>query len=268
MSNGSIAQKHHFNTKDYDEVVRCLSEFAGFVLNEAKREEKLDQEKLGRMLNIYLTNCIVKGPSDDATPPEGSACQHVYVKGNNEGHKCGRKAKYVGVDSLPKCSTHKNSRPSKTNGSLSKTPQTSSTGETFSYAENRGKGKTIPQSMTSIQSTISEQQKPAELKLAQTMDGKYYHQSTKLVFEQQAVDGQQEWVCVGLLVDNNTEPLTKNDILVCWGNQWKWDPSTCQSQENQNSYVSSVGGDHPLVVQDNSELIKKKLESVTANSTL
>lgn len=266
MSNDTVAHIHHFKKEDYDEVVKVLAEYSGFILGEAAKNEKLSQEKLGRMLTIYVTNCVKKTTEENHAPDEGATCKHVYVKGNNAGQECGRKAKYFGVDGIPKCSSHRNSRPTKSSNGISDTPATNAMGNTFSYSQNKGKGKTVPQSMTTIQQTIAEQQKPAELTLSQTASGIFFNEATNIVFENRGTVEQTRWIAVGHLVDNIVELLTETTTYICYANLWMWDADRVEQNNNKDDYVSDVETGHPLLMNKNEDLIKQKLQNIEENS--
>lgn len=261
--NSTIAKVHHFDTAAYEECKAVLTEFTGFVLAESVKPEPLTQAKLGQMLNLYIDNCISKGPVEGAKPPTGSKCEHIYTKGKNPGTKCGKSAKFTGLEGLPKCSGHKTAKPFKAKGSEN-SPSAKSAGKTFSYADNLGKGKTIPQDLTIIQAIIEEQQEPAKLDLIETPDGRLFHEATNIQFERR----EEGVVAIGLIDGPNTLPLTTKDTYVCHGNMWKWDPTKVESASMRDQKSSIlIGEDNPLV-QGSQELIQKKIESIqTISST-
>jgi len=265
MAQQGVAQVHYFEPGPYAEVINVLQEFAGFVLGEVAKPEPLDQNKLGNMLNVYIQNCLRKGPQPGQEAPTGSTCQHAFIKGSKEGQICGKPANYVGVDGRPKCSTHKTSRPAK--GNISEAGAIASgaaSGQTFSYSANAGKGKTVPQSLTSIQQAISEQAGPGSLTLFQTADGKFFHKDSGIVFENRPNEG---WIAVGVLNGNNVDKLSANETYVCYGNKWRWDPACVvdpAAVKHGHSLVIGAGASHPLV-QGNNALVQQKIHSVTSN---
>ena len=263
----TVAQIHHFEPRAYEECVKALTEFSGFVLSQAVGPEPITQEKLGRMLKVYLDNCVRKGPGEGTEPPPGSVCQHVFIKGGNAGNICGKNAKFTGVEGLPKCSSHKKSRPSKKK-SITNSPSADAAGNTFSYAANVGKGKTIPQSLTTIQAAIAQQEEPAKLILEQTADGRYFHEGSNIQFEIRKDDQGNElgWVAIGVIDGSSTRLLSEMDVYVCYGNHWKWDKDRVEkevSASKENTIL--VGNDHPLI-QNTHGLVQKKIESIVANS--
>jgi len=258
----SMAQIHHFDPKNYKEVVECLTEFAGFILGEAQKGEILDQNKLGLMLNLYKTHCLKSGPDENATAPAGAKCTHVYTKGKSEGTICGKAAKNIGVDGTPKCVSHKGSKPVRKDPSQAEGIVSGAHGQTFSYAANVGKGKTAPQSLTTIQQTIAEQ-KPSQLTLKQAPDGRLFHDGSGMVFEQRPEGA----VAIGTLNGPSTNRLTETDLYVCQANLWKWDESKVDRLSNQNvSPPFIVQGDHPLI-QSRDQVLEKKIESIRTNNS-
>jgi hypothetical protein len=267
-----IAQVHFFEPGPYAEVVGVLSEYTGFILGEAQKPEPLDQTKLGNMLNIYINNCLRKGPSPDQEAPSGAKCLHLYVKGAKEGQICNRAANYMGVEGAPKCASHKSSKPAKSAITESETTSSgAAAGQTFSYAANATKGKTVPQTLTSIQQAIAEQTTPAQLSLFQTPSGIYYHKDSGIVFENKVYNGGQGWIAVGVLNSSGgVDKMMASHTYVCYGNRWIWDQSCVEDPEAEkqgHSLVVSAGTEHPLV-QNSSGIINQKINSITSNSTI
>lgn len=267
VPNTGVAQLHFFDGRNYTEVTKCLVEFAGFVLAEAQKPEPLSQDKIGGMLSLYINNCLRQGPAAGEEAPAGASCKHIYVKGDNGGKECGKPAKFRGVEGLPKCSTHKTSKPSKdsTNAASGNAAATTSgaAGQTFSYAANQGKGKTAPQTLTSIQQTLAEQTGPVQLQLAQAPDGRIYNPSTNIVFEQR----QEGWVAIGVMDGPITAKLSAMEAHVCFGNQWKWDERCVEDAAAKSmGHPLLLQADHPLIAGRDSSLMNKKIESVTFNA--
>lgn len=254
-SNG-VASIHYFDGRNYDEVVRILVEYSGFIFGEFH----VDQDKLGVMLNTYINNCVRKGPPAEEQAPTGATCQHLFIKGDKNGEVCGKTAKFKGVDGLPKCSTHKTSKPSKASTSASSV--TGPAGQTFSYAANAGRGKTAPQSLTTIQATIAEQAAPSQINLERAPDGRLYNPQTNLVFEQRA----EGLIAVGVMNGPITTKLSVMDAHVCWGNQWRWDASCVDDQAAANAgHPLVVGEGHPLV-SAGSGVMNQKIASIMNNA--
>lgn len=265
-ASAGTAQIHYFDGRNYDEVIAVLVEMLGFVMAEAQNPEPLTQEKLGNMLNVYVSNCLRKGPSAEEQAPTGATCQHVYIKGAKANEKCGKTAKHRGVDGLPKCSGHKNSKPTKdasTPGLAGPTPS-GAAGQTFSYSANQGKGKIAPQTLTTIQTSITEQTSPAQLQLAQNPDGRIYNPATNIVFQERA----EGWIAIGVMDGADTVKLSAMEAHVCYGNQWKWDPAcVADDAAKAMSHPLMIGSDHPLV-NNQSSLINSKIDSVVANNSI
>lgn len=266
-SNPGMAQKHFLDGRNYDEMVAILAEYSGFVLSEASKPEPLTADKVKNMFVIYVNNCLQKGPAEGEKAPSGSTCEHVYTKGNASGKKCGKPAKQKGVDGLPKCSSHKNSKPQKDSG-VTSTISAGAASQTFSYAENKGKGKTAPQSLTTIRSAIADQTEPSKLELAQEPDGgRVYNPATNIVFEQRPVEG---WIAVGVIDGPNTSKLTVMETHVCFGNRWKWDPTKVEDEAASSfGHPLMIGSNHPLVsVSSDDLLISKKIENIKNNNNM
>ena len=135
----------------------------------------------------------------------------------------------------------------------------------FSYSANATKGKTVPQTLTSIQQAIQDQAGPAALTLIQAPDGRYYHKDSGLVFIQRENEG---WIAVGVMDGPNTAKLTANETYVCYGNRWRWDQSCVEDAAAQamgHSLVIGTGESHPLV-QNGGTVVAKKLESIGMNA--
>jgi hypothetical protein len=267
-----IAQIHCFEPGPYAEVLVVLSEYSGFILGEAQKPEPLDQSKLGNMLKIYIENCLRKGPSPGQEAPTGATCKHLYVKGAKEGQLCNRPANYMGIEGAPKCASHKSSKPAKTG--ITESGPTSSgaaAGQTFSYAANANKGKTVPQTLTSIQQAIAEQTTPSQLSLFQTPNGIFYHKDSGIVFENKLYNGIQGWIAVGVLnASGGVDKMTTNHTYVCYANRWSWAPESVDDPEAEkqgHSLIVPSGTDHPLV-QGSSGIIQQKISSITSNSTI
>jgi hypothetical protein len=262
QNQGGMAQVHYFEPGPYKEVICCLTEFAGFVMGEAQKGQVLDQKKLGDMLNIYIQYCLKSGPEEGAAAPAGATCTHVYIKGKNENQPCNKPAKHVGVDGTPKCAAHKGSKPAKKEPSQAEGMVSGAHGQTFSYAANAGKGKTAPQSLTTIQQSIAEQTKPAQLSLKQTADGRFYHDGSGIQFEQRP----EGWVAIGTVNGPATNRLTETDVYVCQANIWKWDETRVDRASSQTTAPPFiVQGDHPLI-QSRDQVLEKKIESIRNNN--
>ena len=68
--------------------------------------------------------------------------------------------------------------------------------------------------------------------------------------------------------DSLLATLVANDVSVCFGNGWKWDPN-CVDDEALKvmGHPLIIGGDHPLVsTTETSDLISKKIGSVINNN--
>lgn len=264
-TSNSVASIHYLEPKNYDEALSILVEFSGFILSEALKPEPLDQTKLGNMLNIYISNCLRKGPPAGTEAPTGASCQHLYIKGENSGKLCGKPAKFKGVEGLPKCSSHKTSKPGKQSTSAEAAASAASTGQTFSYAANQGKGKTDPQTLTTIQQSIVEHTGPSELSLARAPDGRLYNHATGIVFEIRP----EGFVAVGVMDGPVTSKLSVMEANVCYGNKWKWDPACVEDDYARDTgHPLIISADHPLIAGRDGSLINKKIESVSANSNL
>lgn len=262
-SNNSVAQIHFLSGGSYDETIAILVEFSGFVLSEAQKPEPLDQEKLGKMLNVYIGNCLKKAAPAGVEAPSGTTCQHLYIKGDNSGKMCGKPAKFKGLEGLPKCSSHKSSKPGKQSTDAVAASSAAAASQSFSYAANQGKGKTDPQSLTTIQQSIAERSEPAGLALHKAPDGRIYNPATKIVFEERA-DG---FVAIGVMDGPVTAKLSTMEAGVCYGNSWKWDPTMVEDDYAKNSgHPLIISSDHPLIAGRDTSLITKKIESVVSNS--
>lgn len=257
-------QLHHFEVGTYNEVVKILSEFSGFVIGELQKPEPMTHIKIAQMLQLYVEHCLRKGPvaGEETVAPTGTTCRHHFIKGLREGQDCGKPAKCMGVDNLPKCATHKKSKPAKIGLTGAEAAEPGAAGQTFSYAANASKGKTAPQNLTSIQAAIAEQTEPATLNLLQAPDGRTYHQDSGIVFEQR----NGNWTAIGVMDGEVTRKLTVMDTYVCFGNMWKWDPSCIDDEGAKNQGHSFiVEGEHSLITSSDG-IIQKKIDSVFSNS--
>ena len=258
-SNG-MAKIHYLDGRNYDEIIGILIEFSGFVYGELQKPEPLDQTKLGAMLTAYIHNCLKKGPPAEEQAPTGATCQHLFIKGDKSGEICNKTAKFKGVDGLPKCSTHKTSKPSKASTSAPTT--TGPAGQTFSYAAQAGRGKVTAQTLTTIQATIAEQATPSQIALERAPDGRLYNPQTNLVFEQRP-DGL---TAVGVMNGPSTTKLSVMDAHVCWGNQWKWDPNCVDDAAAKSAgHPLVVGEGHPLV-SAGTGVMNQKIASIMNNT--
>jgi hypothetical protein len=259
-----MAKIHYFDPQNYNEVVEVLVEVFGFILGEIiKSPEPLDQQKMGAMLNTYIANCMQKGQAVTEQPPLNSTCEHIFVKGSTPGRICARPAKHIGIEGLPKCSQHKNSKPSKTTaGKGSSTKPTGGTEQAFSYSAYQNKGKVAPQSLTTIQASIAEQTAAPKLSLSQAPDGRIYNPATNFLFEQRP----EGWIAYGVMEGEKTVKLSAKDVYVCFGNKWKWDPACVEDEAAESmAHPLVIGADHPLV-SSQSGLIRSKIDSVRANN--
>lgn len=267
-SNGApaagYAQIHFLDNKNYDEMVRILAEYTGFVFSEAQKPEPLTQEKLSLMLSIYIQNCLRKGVPPDAAAPAGAKCQHRYVKKDKEGQICGASAKYVGVEGLPKCSSHKASKPAKAATDPTAVAGGGAAAQTFSYSNHQGKGKVAPQGLTAIQASIREQTEPPQISLDKLADGRFYNRATNIQFENR----EGKWIAMGVVNGPVTNKLTVTDVHVCYGNNWAWDPACVEDPAAaQLGHPLVAGADHPLLAgSNNNALMAKKIESVINNN--
>jgi len=265
----NYAQIHYLDHRTYDEVFQILTEYTGFVFGEAQKPEPLSSDKLGLMLTIFSQNCLKKGVPPDAAAPSGAKCMHKFTRGKDgkAGTYCGDTAKYKGIEGLPKCSSHKNSKPSKD----STDPVAMGAGanaQTFSYSAHQGKGKIAPQSLTSIQASIREQTEPAKLSLEKAPgdDARIFNRETGLVFEQR--EGGT-WVAVGIMQGPITAKLTTMEVHVCYGNQWAWD-QTCVDDPNAKDlgHPLVAGHDHPLLAgAETTALVANKIRNIQANNS-
>jgi len=260
---GQGPQIHHFEAGMYSEVIQVLSEFSGFVIGELQKPEPMTHMKIAQMLQLYIQHCLMKGPGDEnpVVAPAGTTCQHQFSHGKRSGETCNAPAKCMGVDNLPRCTSHKKTKGRKLTLTDSGSTEPGAAGQTFSYAANATKGRTVGQSLTSIQQAITDQMEPAKLHLMQTPDNRFFHQDSGLVFEER----YGQWICVGVMDGDNTRMLTELDTYVCYGNMWKWDPARVDKKSSEHGHSCLVDGDHPLV-QSSAGSIQKKLDSVIGNS--
>lgn len=264
QASAGYAQIHILENKAYDETLAILTEYTGFVFGEAQKPEPLTQEKLGTMLAVFVQYCMRRGVPPNSAAPPGSTCQHRYTKTDKAGQFCGAQAKGLGVEGLPKCRPHIASKPSKQTTDPTMAGGAGAAAQTFSYSAQQGKGRIAPQSLTTIQAAIREQSEAAKLELEQAPDGRIFNRATNFVFEQR--EGQ--WYAIGVIDGPKTNKLTAIDTHVCFGNQWKWDP-TCVEDQNAKAlgHPLVIGAGHPLLAgSDQNNLIARKIESVVANN--
>lgn len=266
QSSGAVAQIHILDNKSYDETLAILTEYTGFIYGEAQKPEPLTHDKLGMMLAVFVQHCLRKGVPANTQAPAGSTCQHRFTKTDKAGQFCGAQAKHVGVEGLPKCSSHKASKPSKQVTDPTMAGGAGAAAQTFSYSAQQGKGRIAPQSLTTIQAAIREQTEAAKLDIEQAQDGRYFNRATNFVFDNR--DGQ--WIAVGVMNGPQTTRLSAIDTHVCFGNQWKWDPNCVDDPAARAlGHPLVIGSNHPLLAgSDQNNLIARKIESVVANNAI
>lgn len=264
----AAAKVYYFDGGSYQPVVDVLVQYTGIIYGEVQKGEPLTHEKLGIILNFYLSACVRKGFAPEEQTTEKGNCTHQFTKGVKSGTVCGKPAAYRGIDGRLKCSSHKSSKPAKeTAGAPTAVDSAGAAGQVFSYAANQGKGKVAPQTLVSLQAAIARQVEPAKLDLAQAPppDSRIYNPLTRIVFEQRE---NNNWIAVGLIDGANTIKLSLNEVSVCYGNGWRWD-TTCVDDDAARSmgHPLVIGGDHPLVSSsDDSQLISSKIGSILDNN--
>lgn len=262
----SLKTIYYFERRTYDECITTLIGFSSCILGYVQDNpgQMIDREKLGQVLNVFINNCMRVGPSEvDQKVPDGSNCEHLYSKGKVQGTKCGKPAKFIGIDGLPKCSSHKTSKAAKDeSGNTALTPGAAAGQTNFSYAASVGKGKVAPQSLTTIQASIMEQTEPAKLELNQLPDGRIVNPATRFEFIQKPDNG---WIAVGVIEDLSTpsRKLTKLETGICLGNRWKWDPSRVEGDAIID-HPLTIGANHPLV--NGESFVMHKITSVQNNN--
>lgn len=257
---GSNAEVYNVTAAEKNQIMKCLTAFAGFMLSQCGQGGKpMTSELLGSMLNIYGTNCLVVNEKSNK-PPAGSKCRHIYVKGAKEGTPCNTTANFYGKDGLPKCSNHKRSNPYKAGGSDG-APATGKPAGSFSYIANKGKGRVAPQSLSTMELSLLDGQEPARLDLTQMANGTIYDKATKITF----VKKSNGFIATGYLDGEEVKPLTKKHVCICYANRWKWEEPVAQTDSGRFSHTTTVQGEHPLVAAGN-EKIGAKIQSVEENS--
>ena len=268
----ATASVHYFDVTNHKEVRQVLIDYTGFIYAEVQKEA-LTYEKLGTMLTVFLANCVRLGQSPQEQPIAEGTCSHLYTRsrGENNGKLCGKPAKFIGVDGLKKCSSHKASKPAKMPAGAGGPIASGAAGQVFSYSANATKGKVAPQELSTIQAAIQRQTEPASLNLVQeppganNLPGRVYNASTGLVFEKR--DGVN-FVVVGVIDGANTNKLNVNDMSVCQGNGWRWANDAIDDEAaKQMAHPLVIAGDHPLVSQpESNSLIANKLSSIMTNN--
>lgn len=261
---------HHFPSTMYDEVIDVVVENNTFILQEIQKGNVVTEELLGNILRAFITQCIRKGPpAGEKLTDNNLTCKHVFKKGAPDkiGRECGHKANYTGIEGLPKCSTHKNS---KATGAAAAVSSAASGGDTasFSYKNHAGSGKIAPQNLSSIQASIAEQNTPAEITLAFDETLKiYYTVTSNLVFEQRKDESGEKWIAVGIRTDEGVQKLTTMETFICWSNNWKWDPN-CVDDEvatHENHPLANLAASHALVSKQ-PDILAAKFERIAQNS--
>jgi hypothetical protein len=265
QASAGYAQIHILENKVYDEAVSILTEYTGFIFTEVQKPEPMSQEKLGTMLAVFVQHCMQRGVPVDSKAPAGATCKHRYVKTDKAGQECGAPAKFLGIDNLPKCSSHKASKPSKQSTDPTQVGGAGVAAQTFSYSAQKGQGRIAPQALTTVQAAIREQTEAAKLELEQAPDGRVFNRATNFVFEQR----DNQWIAVGVINGPQTNKLTAIDTHVCFGNQWKWDPNSVEDPNAKTlGHPLVIGANHPLVAgSEQTNLIARKIESVVANNS-
>lgn len=264
----ATASVHYFDISNHKEVRQVLIDYTGFVWAEVQKEA-LSYDKLGNMLTVFLANCVKLGMSPQEQPIAEGSCSHLYTRsrGENNGKLCGKPAKFIGVDGLKKCSSHKASKPAKTAPGAGGPIASGAAGQVFSYSANASKGKVAPQELSTIQAAIQRQTEPAALNLVQAPapDLRVYNAATGMVFEKR--DGVN-FVVVGVIDGANTAKLNVNDLSVCQGNSWRWSADSIDDEAAKLlGHPMVIASDHPLVSPpESASLIQNKLSSIMANN--
>lgn len=267
----ATASVHYFDISNHKEVRQVLIDYTGFIYAEVQKEP-LTYEKLGQMLTVFLANCVRLGMSPQEQPIAEGTCSHLYTRsrGDNNGKLCAKPAKFIGVDGLKKCSSHKASKPAKMPAGAGGPIASGAAGQVFSYSANATKGKVAPQELSTIQAAIQRQTEPAMLNLVQEPPppaglSRVYNAASGMVFEKR--DGVN-YVVVGMIDGANTSKLSVNDLSVCQGNGWAYHPSAVDDEAaKQLAHPMVIAGDHPLVSPPESQsLIQNKLTSIMANN--
>ncbi len=243
----SLPQVLYFDPTNHTTCVKALTDYTGMLFGALQGGAKPDYEFFGRMLYNYVTGCLRSGPEANTKIPEGATCKHVFSnRGSRVGQECGKKANFLGIEGLPKCSSHKGSGAK--NESSGNIPSGAS-GQTFSYADNKGKGKELPQTATTLQRALSEATEPAILELSRLPDGRCYNPATQIIFIQTP---NEEWIAIGTLnpSDQTTTKLTAWEVHTCASNRWKWDVN-CVVNGGNNPDINAS----PLTIQSNNPLV-------------
>jgi hypothetical protein len=260
---------HHFSASVYDEVVKVVVENNTCILQEIQKGNVITEALLGNILRAFVSQCLRRGmPAGDKLTDANLTCRHIFKKGAPEkvGRECGSKANFVGVEGLPKCSTHKTSKA--TGVASAVTSAASTSGATFSYKNHANTGKVASQNLTSIQASIAQQNTPANITLIYDNElNIHYTAKSNLVFEKRGEGITEKWVVVGVRSDEGVEKLTTFETFLCDSNGWKWDPLRVNDDPavNESHPLASISSNHHIVSND-SAVLAEKFERMNQNS--
>lgn len=256
----------YFDNDTYMKVFHThVNVFQLFVSYLTQQGIQVDSNALSNLLNRYWEEFMKTGDSLGPVP-EGSTCQHIFTKGSSgkQGKICGANAKHWGVEGKPKCTSHKNSKPSKVTpeGGV---PSSSKNNSVFNYKDHKESGVVAAQNLTTLQNSIKEQVTPPQINLTRNEFGVVYNIDTRLAFVQK---DDSFYYAVGVLADDNktVSKLTSAETYLCYSNGWKWDKD-CVEEEGPSEHplLGGLDGSNPLV-SSQSDLIKSKLNRFQQNN--
>lgn len=257
----------HFDGDNYIKVfhthINVLQLFYSFL---SQKGISLDPNELSLILNKYWEDYVKCGDSLGPVP-DGSTCQHLFVRGNADkvGTMCGSAAKHWGVEGKPKCGTHKNSKASKAVPKEGM-PSSSKSNPVFKYQEHKNSGIVNSQNLSSLQKSIKEQVTPVSINLTQNEHGIVYNTDTRIVFTQKE---DQVFYAIGILNEDGSSynKLTSVETYICYLNNWKWDPKCAVESEETTEHPLQGGLDpNNELVSKNNEVIQSKLDRFNQNN--